>query len=560
MVSMTLPFIARSRRTPRRRAIGAYVDPSWFARHPLVGYSALALAGSYYGYQFGLYGAGNFPIFLMPLIVLGGLLFWVMPELANPPRQLMERVFIGLLFALLCWPDYIALTAPGLPWITALRIFGIPLMLLMAVCLFGSPAFRADTLDIMRGDRWIWRLMLGFMAIAAGSVVLSVDKSYSANRFLVGVMAWLTPFVVSCRYFAQSGKPRRFAYYMLFVTLYCLAIGVYEARHSILPWAGHIPSFLKVEDERIDALLAGTFRAASGVYRVQSKFTTSIGFGECMAMTFPFLIHLMMTTRNVTIRAVIVLMIPVMFYVVLRTDSRLAIIGFGLTLLLYVLVAAVLRWRRDGTSMFAPVIVMVYPVFMVALLFLSLVWKRFGNMIWGGGAAQFSTQSRQEQLHMGLPMILHNPIGHGIGEGASTLGYIAPGSDILTIDSYFLSLGLEVGVIGLLVFLCLFLRAIWTSANLALGSRDDDVLYVVPASIALFNFLVSKSIYSEVENHTLAFIILGMVVGLAYRDKQLRAAAAPSAEAGLSAKPSAVKKTGFRQPRYPGPDVAPSGS
>src|SRR3546814_14957296 len=64
------------------------------------------------------------------------------------------------------------------------------------------------------------------------------------------------------------------------------------------PWVGHIPSFLKVNDPVIAAVLDGSRRSSDGLYRVQTHYTTSISPAEFLAMAMPFIIHYFMTSRS----------------------------------------------------------------------------------------------------------------------------------------------------------------------------------------------------------------------------------------------------------------------
>ena len=47
--------------------------------------------------------------------------------------------------------------------------------------------------------------------------------------------------------------------------------------------------------------MSGSSRAATGIYRVQSKFTTPLGFAEFLALSAPFILHIMMRSKNVLI-------------------------------------------------------------------------------------------------------------------------------------------------------------------------------------------------------------------------------------------------------------------
>lgn len=505
------------RGTPQVRQ--PYTRDGWLTRHYVAGYALMALAAGAYGYLFASFGGlgGKLAPFIAPLALLAGLIFWTLPELRRPPVVLLDRLFAVFLFALLIWPDYLALTLPGLPWITAIRLVGFPLAFTLLLCAFGSSAFRARLYFILSSDRVLFHLLAGFMAICVATLGFSHNIGGSVNRLIVAFVSWFCIFFASCWYFSFKGRAVRFTRYLLVIFVCCLIVAVIESRLERLPWAGHIPSILDVENPLINILLQGTRRAASGIYRVQSKFSTSIGLGEFISMSLPLLLHELVFSRSKWIKIVIALTLPVTFYIVLKTDSRLAFIGFFSSILLYTFAAAILRWRRVRDSLVGPALVLAYPVLAAFVVLLSLFWHRLRVLIWGGGAQQFSTQSRADQMHMGLPIVMHNPLGHGIGQGAVTLGYTAPGFDFVTIDSYYLAVALEFGVVGFAAFYGMFAWAVLRAGRTALHARDPELLFITPAAIALLNFLLSKSIYAETENQPLAFMLLGMIVALQYR-------------------------------------------
>ena len=89
----------------------------------------------------------------------------------------------------------------------------------------------------------------------------------------------------------------------------------------------------------------------------------------------------------------------------------------------------------------------------------------------------------------------------------------------MTIDSYYLTLSLEYGVIGLLLYVGSLLTGVAIALRLALSRADHDRegALIVPATISLLNFLVIKAVFSQQDNHPVIFMILGLVTALAYR-------------------------------------------
>ena len=514
-----LSFPQTALATSSYKGFGNYVRAGWPWYVTGLCYLLLGLAAALYGFSFGIYGQRQIAPFFLPLAIASALAMWAMPALKYPPIRLMCRLVPAFLFALLCWPDYIALALEGLPWITAVRLTAIPMAFLLLVCALSSIPFRRQMSDILQGDRIIPRMLLIFMFIAAYSIFLSSDMANSIQKYFVAIYAWAVIFFASAYYFTKPGRVIKVSILLLFILIFSLVVGVWESRLRHLPWAGHIPSFLRIQDERIDALLAGSSRAASGKYRVQSRFSTSIGLGEFVGMSLPFILQLFFLVRSPWKKFCIFIWIPIALWVVLETDSRLAFICFLSSLMLYCLYQAFVVWRDKPTNLFAPAVMMAYPIGLAIFIIAAIFWRRLNAMIMGDGAAQFSTDARHQQIEAGMPIILRNPLGHGIGQASDTLGYFAFGSGMPTIDTYYLAVGLEFGVLGFIVYYFMFGWAVWRAGSVALKTRDKEIMFLGAAAVALFNFTLSKSVYAQTENHPFAFLLLGMVVALLRRYK-----------------------------------------
>lgn len=500
-------------------AIGRYAHRSWLRRHKAMCFIVLTLFSLIYGFAFAIFGRFLFVQLTAPLVVLAGITLWVLPDMDRAPDKLLGKTFTAFLFALLCWPDYIAFAVPGLPWVTAIRLFGAPMALTLLICVSVSARFRARMGDILSAEPLIWKLLVAFTVIAGLSIALSRNIPASVNKFVVAQMAWTAVFFISCYVFVQPGRVRTLSKYLWAISIYCCIIALYEVRYSKLPWAGRIPWFLKIEDEQVLRVLGGLSRAFTGVYRVQSKFGISLGLGEFFGLALPFILHLIVTSRRWSVRIAGLLTLPLIFFITLKTDSRLAFISFVASMLGYLLFWSYRYWRNNRESILGSALIFGYPVGFAGFVALALVWRRLEVLVFGGGAQQSSTDSRKEQYRMGFRLLRRNPIGNGIGEGAQTLGYTAPDGTI-TIDTYYLVVALEYGVIGFLIYYAMFLWATWRAARIGLNSRDPDILFLVPAAIALTNFVISKSVFSQQENHSLAFMLLGMVIALSWRARE----------------------------------------
>jgi O-Antigen ligase len=333
---------------------------------------------------------------------------------------------------------------------------------------------------------------------------------------IIALVNWVAVFFISLWYFSKTDNVHRFIWILWGATLFWCAIGFWEWWYSRVPWADHIPSFLAVEDETVQKILNGSARAATGKYRVQGKYTTALGLAEFMALMTPFLLHYLLEAKHLLTRFAAAITLPVVFWIIIVTDSRLGAVGFLLSFMFYLLFWGVRRWLHDRDSLFGPAVTLAYPILFAVFIVATFVVRRLRAMVWGNGAQSASDEARRVQIEMGLGDIMSRPWGYGIGRGADALGY-QNGAGILTIDNYYLSIGLELGVLGFFIYYGMFAVAIVRGGVRGIRDTDPTTLWVIPAVISLANFVVIKSVLSQQEAHPLVFAILGLVVALLAR-------------------------------------------
>lgn len=494
-----------------------YGQRGWLARHRRLCVAILAILCFVYGIAFALIGQFLLPFLLAPLAPVLLLVIWMLPDTDRRPGRIIEVLTFGYIIALLSWPDYLAVAIPGLPWITMTRLFVLPLALAFLVTLSVSKPMRDGMKHSLSATPIIWKLIAALAALFVFSGFLSAHPSNTFNKAWVAMVNWIMMFFVGCYVFR---KPRRIvwlAYLLLGVTTFVCLLGVWEARRNQVPWVGHIPSFLKIGDDVVARILAGSARASTGIYRVQSRFTTSLGLGEFLGLAVPFILHLIATPRRFAVKLIAASSLPLVVYIIIKTDSRLAVVGGMMSVMLYLLAWSSMRWRANEKSLLAPALTLVFPTLFVSFIVGTFTIGRLRAIVWGSGAQTASTESRSEMYRMGLPMVAKNPFGHGLGEGAITLGFY--NGDTLTIDTYYLAIALEIGIAGFLVFYGLFLIAIWRSCQAILKTVNQELLFLVPITIALINFFIIKSVFSQLENQPLVFVFVGAAVALISRQQ-----------------------------------------
>jgi hypothetical protein len=520
----------------RARILEPYTGIAWYQRHRRLCLWGLGIICSIYGYLWAVAAQYVLTILLGPMLLVVALLVWLLPETERVPRHWLEGGLFAYLIALLCWPNYIALAFPGLPWITLIRLIGMPLVILLLICLSMSRQLRSQTLDILNACPVLWRCVFAFAVISMLSIAMSQHIGDSLSKFVAAQVNWIAMFFISCIVFAKPGNVQRLAVTLWGVVIFVCLIGIWEWRLGRLPWVGHIPSFLAIDDPSVQRALGVQSRAGTNIYRVHSKFPTSLGLAEYLALTAPFLMHFAATAQRLWMRLAAVATLLLSIFVIHLTDSRLGAIGFFLSIALYLFVWAVIKWRNDKSGVLGAMITLSYPVLFVLMVAATLIVGRLRVEIWGDGSQQASTETRKIMYEQGMMMILKNPLGYGIGQAGETLGY-RNGDGILTIDTYYIAVGLEFGVIGFILYYGMHAYAMVKSAHLAYYRNDGDFQWLGPLAIAIFNFIVIKSVFSSEDNHPLVFIFLGVVAALAYRASTAKVAGAelPQARIGEQA-------------------------
>ena len=480
--------------------------------------------------------------FGLPLLALLLMVIWALPQSRAPPTRALEFLFFAFIISLVVWPNYLALSLPGLPWITVARLTGYPLAFLLLVCLSTSEQFRR-----VIGDGWsdapvLRNLFLAFTALTIVSILFSSQKAFSFQKLLVAQTNWTAIFVVAIYVFHKPGRADRMIKALWASAIFVGIIGVMEWRVQHVLWAGHIPSFLKISDQSVQDTLAVHMRLHFGPYRSVSTFTTPLGFGEYLAITLPFVVHYAFNAKGRILRLAARISVPFILFVAWVSGSRLGMIGCLIAVGAYCGIWAFLRWRRDRNSLLAAVILLAYPLAATTFALATLFVGRVRHIVWGTGAQGYSDQARQDQIHMGIPLILKHPWGYGIGRGAETLGYAPFG--FLTIDNYYLAIVLEYGVVGFIIYYGMFLAAVFYSGKRIVAERfsEPELELIIPAAIALVNFVMIKSVFSEEGNHPIVFMMLGMVVAFLHRIRLSE----KTAEAATASQAAPIYRAGRR--------------
>ena len=90
----------------------------------------------------------------------------------------------------------------------------------------------------------------------------------------------------------------------------------------------------------------------------------------------------------------------------------------------------------------------------------------------------------------------------------------------ITIDNFFISVQLDYGLFGIIFWYGMFVVGIAAALFHSLLDRYADrpeARLLAPLAVSLTGFLIVKWVHGQDENHSIYFLMLGMISGLVYR-------------------------------------------
>jgi hypothetical protein len=474
-------------------------------------YVCIIFMGLFYGLSIVLLP----PVLLLyvsfPILLLLALLLWAMPDESRGPVALISLGLFGFNVALFLWPDYVAVQIPGFAWISFRRLWSWFLGGVLLLCLAMSSEIRhklRDRIDvtrpfwIMAGLYFLWHwLTIPMSGAASRSVNISI------NQFFI----WAIPLIAAVYLFDNQKTVRRWEILVLFAGLVNCIIAVLEVENGQLLWAGHIPSFLRIQDETLQRILEGAVR--DGHYRATSVFTVSLCLAEFLSVLAPFALRRAFATNRLG-PIVFWLAFDVMLWgAILLTHSRLGIIGWLVSHAVFLLLWGWKRWTTKARDLIGPAISFAFPFGATALLISMFVVPAVRVRTLGGGSTGFSDMARQDQFEKFWPKLLHNPLGYGSGQSGVVLDYHLPGG-LITVDSYFITTGIDYGLVGLTCFFGMFMYTFYLMGQTYLTSESKEAELALPIACAIAVLFIIRLVLSQSDTEPLIFVVIGMAIAV----------------------------------------------
>jgi len=243
--------------------------------------------------------------------------------------------------------------------------------------------------------------------------------------------------------------------------------------------------------------------------RANSIFNVPLSFGEFAAIVGPiggyFLAHGEKLGARLFGAAVVLACMTSLYTSGSRGGSMAFFVAMAIFLVLWVVRTSranpnTMNGALGGASAFMGLITLTGLVFTVGAL---------RKRVLGGAETESSDTSRFDQAKLAWPHILANPLtGHGVGNAGVVIGYTSPGGG-LTVDSSLLTLLVETGVPGLLLFFGMLFTMAWATARIYVNGKDRDSAAGATLACSAIAYAIYRLVLSQRENQSLLFILVG---------------------------------------------------
>lgn len=448
--------------------------------------------------------------------MLVGVLVVVLALVFSPgvtaPARLTRRLLLLWIVVSVVWPTYLSYRGLPGPAVSPTRLVFWALLAVWFFWLIGSAEMRASLAARLAQARPFVLLLAFYLAWNIIAAVLSASPFVSLYAFvkIIGGPVLMLLIVLSC---VRDGRDiDRLLFAMVIAAVVAVLIGLVEAVKQKNLFYELVPGLFPQGGEGELAWAEQLIRDKSrdGRYRVMSTFVHPLTFGEYLALCLSLTIYLAAYARQGAQRLIAFLAVPLLVLGIYITHTRSTQVALGIVALGLVGTLG-LRAMRQQRS-FAVSILGYFALAAVPLVTLALgaIALEFST---GRTAAEAgSTFARLTMLKFGGQALMEQPlVGYGPGFAAVTLG-ILPGFTALTIDNYYLSVALESGLPGLLVFIALMTYPVFK--GLANSPRYPGVAgaRIAVLAVALAGFIVVKVVLSQPDNMTVAFLVIALLL------------------------------------------------
>ena len=414
------------------------------------------------------------------------------------------RALINLwIFLLGACPAYLPFKFGALPGLNPLRLVYVAVMLVWLYYLVTSSSSRNTLRSRIGRSRSVFILLTAMLMWQTLTALVGDEPFFSLYYVLkVALPAYLW-YLVALTFYRDLADIKQSA---LALTLGAIVTCIF----GIIEWRTQTNVFLRFMPVSADDLAGLEWilvdKSRGGDYRVSATFAHPLVLAEFICMVLPFVIALVFSAVKRWHRTVALLALPLFLLMIYLSYTRSSLIAAATVLISMGLVFGIrsaMQTRRAGLAMVG------WMVVVTAVSTALTLAGGVGYLAKGRTAAEAgSSMARVEMLSRGQRILAEQPIlGYGPGLAAVKIGLL-PGQRKLTIDSYFLTLLIESGVGGLVLFVAAMGIVVWRSAGAGIRTPGVDSWMMIAITAAIIASMTVKIVLSLTYNLDFLFVVV----------------------------------------------------
>ena len=304
----------------------------------------------------------------------------------------------------------------------------------------------------------------------------------------------------------------------------CLLAGIYACIQQKFGYFAFDKYFIMSSPTRMGLLFIG------GDFRKFSSMSDPASFGMLMAAAAVFYIIIAIHQDKSYRKWVLIIGSLIMLMGMSYSGTRTANVMVAAGLAMFMLLSA----HKRVAWVFGITCGVIFVVLLNLPIYSNRTLNRFRTSFQGTNDASFNV--RELDRKMIQPYLLVHPIGGGFGTTGDKGKSLNPGHPLagFQTDDGYLRYGLEIGWIGLILFLVVNYLILRTGAKAYFRTPNQRMKYVYAAAItALFTFMIAElaqEVIGQICCDVLIYPLIAMILRMSYEDNK-EALAAPDAAA-----------------------------
>ena len=422
-------------------------------------------------------------------------------------------LFLALVFILPLWPNYAEFKFGGIPNLAPDRLLRVALFFGF-IGIFFTNSVPVKVMKQRLAKNWILVFMLSvFYGMRILSALVSPNTAFQLYAFFRNEFLVSFPFFCYALLAIKDEKSVK----KILVTL--VISGFFASIVALVDYYNQKNLFMGLVPANSDYLM-GVFldKTRDDSYRAQGTFEHPIMLGQFFVLLLPIIWTLLRQSNKFTHVVFYTTTAGLALAAIYASGSRAAL-GLGLVVISLFIFWEIYAWTKTSRNrVLQYLVISQIPIPIVGVLTVLYAYK--GVALGKTQEALSSTNARIDMLIGGGPKIFDSPIyGHGLGEALSVFSLVGR-AGLRTLDNYYLLLGLETGVICLLVFFFLLIVPCLKLAKSSLDIENISSRLLIAFSLILLAYVVQMAIHSL--HQQIWFIILVLACNIAILGQPLK--------------------------------------